>query len=932
MLPLILAVALEVSFKRLAIPENVPAEMCTALAQDRQGFLWIGTQSGVVRWDGLHFRTYTPPPGASYVRTLLAARDGRVWAGTFSGGLTVYDPATETFTRVDVPLSHQRVEGLAEDRDGTLWIATQGGLDHLDPRTRRVTHHHRGERVRGVLVDGNGTLWTGRASGLYRGTERIAPEFTAKLFEDDRGRMWIGTTEHGAFVYDRGTVRRIEGLSHFWVYGITQSANEIWIATFGGGIDIVDANSLQVLHRVKNDPTLPNTIGGDRVGAVLRDRSGVLWVGTWGQGIARHDPATRAFSTVRHSPRHPHGLSHPAAVRAMQLQDGTIWVGTNGNGVDILNASFRRIGGHPLNGAAVTCLAQSPDGTTWIATLDGSLYRNLRRLTRDDGLAGGVIRAMTIGPRGDLWAGSAEGLTRIDNSGITAFRHNPADPKTLSSHAAEAIAFTPDGTMWVGTENGLNAFDPVRGTAVRITNGLPNNWVPDLMVDRRGRLWLATHGGACILRSWDGRVATFDRIGDRRPVESLLEDAEGFVWMGPRLRVDPRNGAVQEFGASDGVEFRSFFIASRARTRDGALLFGSPEGLLIVRPRDLQPWKFAPTVVATSLQTDGVERPIPRALQLASDDRGFRLEFAALDLTAPERNRYRYRLDGYDADWIAASASQRSLAYTNLPPGQYTLHVQGTNRAGMWSPNELRMPVTVLPAFYETWWFRILAAVALLALAYAAYRLRVRQLAKRAEMLEGLVRRRTVELEAAYVRIEEASLTDPLTGLRNRRFLEQSITVDLEMATRREGDLVVFLLDLDHFKSVNDTYGHAAGDAVLVQTAEVLRSTLRASDYVVRWGGEEFLAVARFVHRSTAADIGEKIRAAIERHEFVLPDGGVLRKTCSVGVAAFPGASWEQTVALADEALYEAKRNGRNRVCQTRNSSFEMVSQSASGS
>ena len=919
MLPFILALVLglrpgEVSFQRLAIPENVPAEMCTALVQDERGFLWIGTQSGVVRWDGLHFRTYAPPPGASYVRTLLAASDGRVWAGTFSGGLTVYDPATETLRAFDVPLSHPRVEGIAEDRDGTLWIATQGGLDQLDPRTRRVTHHRQGERVRGVLVDRNGVLWTGARDGLYRGRERVASEFATKLFEDDRGRIWIGTADHGAFVYDHGALRPIEGLSHFWVYGIAQSNQEIWIATFGGGVDIVDAQSLQIVQRLKNDPTLPNTIGGDRVGAVLRDRSGVLWVGTWGQGIARHDPATRAFGTVRHSPRDPRGLSHAAAVRAMQLRDGTVWVGTNGNGVDILDAQLRRIGGHALGGASITCLAQSPDGTTWVAALDGSLYRGLQRLTREDGLAGGAIRAMTVGPRGELWAGSADGLTRIDANGITAFRHKPDDPSTISAHAVEAIAFTPDGTMWVGTENGLNAFDPARGTAVRITNGLPNKWVPDLMVDRRGQLWIATHAGACVLRSWNGREATFDRVGDARPVESLIEDADGFVWMGPRLRVDPRDRSVEEFGVADGVEFRSFFIASRARMQDGSLLFGSPEGLLVVRPRELRRWTFAPRIVATSLQTDGKERPVPQTLRLASEQRGFRLEFAALDLTAPERNRYRYKLDGYDAEWIAANASQRSLAYTNLPPGHYTLHVQGTNRAGVWSPHELRLPVVVLPAFHETWWFRALAALALLALAYGAYRLRVRQLAKRAEMLEALVRRRTVELEAAYARIEEASLTDPLTGLRNRRFLEQSIAEDLEMASRREGDLLVFLLDLDHFKSVNDTYGHAAGDAVLVQTAQVLRATLRASDYVVRWGGEEFLAVARFLHRGMAAELGEKIRAAMEHHPFVLPDGTRLRKTCSVGVAAFPGASWEQTVALADEALYEAKRAGRNRV------------------
>lgn len=928
MLPFILAAAL--SFARVPIPDSVPAETCTALAQDARGFLWIGTQSGVVRWDGQHFKTYAPPPGASYVRTLLATRDGRVWAGTFSGGLTVYDPAAETFSRFDAPLSHQRIEGLAEDRDGAVWIATQAGLDRLDPRTRRVEHVPAvGDRVRGLLVDRGGTLWVGTGDGLFVRRdgrfEHVAMRgrMVSKLFEDDRGRIWIGTTEHGAAVFDPRTraLTSIPGLSHFWIYGIAQaSAREIWLATFGGGIDVIDLDTFAVKARLKHDPALPDTIGGDRIGALLRDRSGVMWVGTWGQGIARHDPATRAFRTIRHSPNLPEGLSHAAAVRAMQMQDGTILVGTNGNGVDVLDARFRRIRNLGPENAAVTCLAEGSDGTLWVATLDGDLHflrRNaggFGRFTRDDGLAGGPIRALTFDARGVLWAGSAEGLTRIDGDSVRAWKHGRNDPASLSGHAVEAIAFTPDGTMWVGTDNGLNVFDPATGRARRV-RGLPNEWIPDLMVDRGGRLWIATHAGACVIPIFNGEKGVLRRVSNK-PAEALIEDAEGQVWIGPRMRVDPKTWQVRELGAAEGVAFRSFFIASRARTAAGELLFGSAEGLLVVQPRELEEWTYEPPVVATSLHVDGGERPLPRELRVASGERGFRLDFASLDFTAPERNRYRYRLDGYDRNWIFTDASRRSLTYTNLGPGHYTLHVQGTNRAGRWSAHGLRLPVVVLPAWYETAWFRLLAAVAVAALIYALYRLRVRQLAARAQRLERLVRERTIELEAAYKRIEEASVTDPLTQLRNRRFLEQVIQSDVDLALRNGTDLVFLLVDLDHFKSVNDTYGHAAGDAVLVQTAGVLRATFRASDSVVRWGGEEFLVVARFIDRRSGAELAEKLRAAIEACDFVLPDGAHLRRTCSIGVAAFPTAnlSWEQVVNLADEALYEAKRAGRNQA------------------
>jgi diguanylate cyclase (GGDEF)-like protein len=991
-----------ISFQRVPIPDEVPAHLVSALAQDRQGFLWIGTQMGLVRFDGYQFRTL----GEGYVRSLFAAADGRLWIGTFSNGLSLYDPVTETFKRFQHDaknpgsLSHNRVEGIAEDRSGRLWIATYEGLDRLDPRSGRIDHfRHDGrdpaslaaDRVRGLLVDRAGRVWVGSQDGLQvwrgegRGFARMASErgrpgslagqFVSKLAEDARGRIWIGTMEHGAAVLDPRTgafhrfmpeARGDGALSHFWVYGITQvGPEEIWIATFGGGIDVVDPGSLEIVGRLRHDPALESTIGSDRIGAVLRDRSGVLWVGTWGQGLARHDPAARAFRTIRYSPSRPDGLSHPEVVRALEMKDGTVWAGTNGNGVDVLDREGRRIGGYrpdprdpgALADGSITCLAQGLDGAVWVATLNGMLHRlrpgarRFDRLSVAEGLPGGPIRTLVFGPDGALWAGAAEGMARIDPRSlqIKTFRHRPGDETSLSGIAVESLAFDAAGTLWVGTDSGLNAFDPARGTAVRIPyepgrrDGLPANWIPDLMMARDGRLWLATQGGACILKSWDGRTARFEPVAERLgrapgPLESLIEDAQGQVWLGPRLRVNPKTWTWRELGPADGNGFHDFFIASRSRTRDGALLFGSPEGLLEVRPERIAEWTYEPPVVITSLRVNGAERPTARLgrLRLEPREKGFRLDFAALDFTAPSRNAYRFRLDGYDERWTPVDASQRSVTYTSLPPGSYTLRVQGTNRAGRWSPSEIRLPVVVVPAFYQTVGFRAFAALAVLALAYGGYRLRVQRLQARGRELERVVQERTKalaeknqEMEVAYTRIEEASLTDPLTGLRNRRFLEQGIESDLELAARRheeghaeggEADLVFLLLDLDHFKSVNDTYGHAAGDAVLIQTASLLRSVCRASDHVVRWGGEEFLVVARFCDRISAPDLAEKVRAAIAAHGFRLEDGTTLQRSCSIGFASYPFASanpravgWQEIVEIADLGLYAAKRNGRNR-------------------
>ncbi|HEV7768138.1 MAG TPA: two-component regulator propeller domain-containing protein [Thermoanaerobaculia bacterium] len=945
-----------VSFRRVAIPDDVPAHLCTAIAQDRSGLLWFGTQGGLVRYDGYEFRVHRSNPddpttlAGNYVRSLLVASDGRLWVGTFSGGLSVFDPRTEKFTRHR--LAYDRVEGLAEDRSGRIWIATTAGLARLDPKSSRIVYfrHEAGnansiadDRVRGLLVDRGGTLWVGTRDGLQRwrgegrGFERVAPvlagQYATRLYEDRRGRIWVGTEEHGAAVVDPrdGSARQIlprpadaNGLSHYWVYGFAEGVGEeMWIATFGGGVDIVDARSLAVIDRLRNDPVLQDTIGADRIGAVFRDRSGLMWVGSWGEGLARHDPRTRALRSLRFSPNRSDGLTHAAVVRAIETREGNILVGTNGNGIDVLDATLHRVANYALPDDALTCLAQSADGTIWAATLNSSLHRllpNAKQFERvpSERLAGGPIRSMAFGRDGTLWTGASEGMVRIDPRTLATRVYRQWPGAAQSSPAIESIVVTTNGMLWVGTDNGLYSFDPRTEVAVRIAkdasraDGLPDNWVPDLMLARDGRLWVGTAGGAAVMTRWDGRNARFDSVARKlgratTPAEALIEDDAGMVWIGPRLRVDPRTWTARELGPSDGIAFRNFYIASRARTRDGRLLFGSPEGLLVIDPRALRFENANAPIVATALRVEGKPRPgavILSEIGLSKSERSFTLDFAALDFAESQRLVYRHRLEGLDDAWTTTGVAQHSVTYSRLPPGEYTLRVGVLNDA-----QELRLPVTVLPAVHQTPWFRALMAIVAAALLYGAYRLRVRQLRARERALEGLVQRRTEQLE-------QASLTDPLTGLRNRRYLEQTIDADLEIAARGgvERDLVILMIDLDHFKSVNDQYGHAAGDAVLVKLAQLLLRTFRASDAVVRWGGEEFLIVVRFVDRACAAELAEKLRSAVEDHPFVLPDGTTIQRTCSIGFAAWPlqGLSWERAVDLADAALYRAKNGGRN--------------------
>jgi diguanylate cyclase (GGDEF)-like protein len=310
----------------------------------------------------------------------------------------------------------------------------------------------------------------------------------------------------------------------------------------------------------------------------------------------------------------------------------------------------------------------------------------------------------------------------------------------------------------------------------------------------------------------------------------------------------------------------------------------------------------------------------------------FSLEFAALHFAAPDQNQYAYRLEGLDQAWNEIG-NRHSITYSALAPGSYQLSVRASNCDGVSSRNDLKLRIRMLPPWYATWWFRGLVTTGVLLLFVALVRLRMRVLHHRNRQLSRLVADRTIELATANEALRTQSLTDPLTGLRNRRFLDTSmpewvatverqqraVTCSAAERVKLNVDIVFIMLDIDHFKQVNDRHGHQAGDRILQQFSEILRAATRSTDTVARWGGEEFLIVARNAARVDAAALVERIRREVDDHVFDLGGEKSLRCTCSLGFSVFPllpgdtaGFGWEQIVAIADTCLYATKHNGRN--------------------
>lgn len=1003
----------ETTFQHLTQEDGLPNEIAMAVAEDGDGFVWVGTLGGLARWDGYRLRVYKPDPRTAgglpdnVIQTLHGDTAGRLWIGTGAAGLVRYDRAADRFVTLGAGpggLSHVSVRSITGDGVGGLWVATDGGLDHLDlagdtPRRRDGdpgVAALQGRRVLAVLRARDGALWVGTELGLLRRPAgsaafqalplRPGPEpqpVASELMQDSAGRVWVGTGQDGAFVVEAdGSAPRpvldapgTPGLplALQQVNGIVETQpGEVWIGTVGQGVVVVDVAS-GTTRRIRHRPSLPLSLADNSVRGLYRDRAGLVWVAS-NRGVSRHDPRQSAILTVFGAVGGGPGLAGTEISWILPGADDRLWLGTHKSGVEILDGRGQRVAAlrpdpaHPLTALPadiVLALERVPGGSVYIATKRGLYHasadgRQVQRVTipgRDPNASTWALLA----DGGTLWVGGqSDGLWQLD---LASGRGGPVLPApALTDQRIFVLAHGPQGSLWVGTRFGLNRVDPQqRSVVVRITpapqqrQGLSAGFITTLHTDGAGRLWVGTYGGGInVLEPGGGpprfrHVATAQGLPDDN-VNALLEDGQGQVWASTDnglAVIDPQTLLPRPLRRAEGVVFNTYWTGSAARTADGELLFGGAGGLTIVRPQQLQPWTYRPPVVVSELRVAGKRVNVGAHLGSAAvapvtvppDGNSLAVEFAAIDYSAPERIRYAYRLLGFDTDWVETDASRRLAAYNNLPPGRYTLQLRGSNRDGVWTEGVTALPVQVLPAWHQTLWFRACAVLGTLLAMLLVVRWRTGRLRAQQAELERKVEERTAELHAVSQALQEksrvleqSSLTDPLTGLHNRRFLTSHIDTEIAASLRRatepvsasgpasvDTDNVFLLIDVDHFKRVNDLHGHAAGDHVLVQFGQRLRSLMRETDFLVRWGGEEFLAVARNTDRARAEELAERIREVVSQSPFTLDDGRTLSVSCSIGFACVPfvGAApralgWQDVVQLADLALLAAKRSGRD--------------------
>jgi diguanylate cyclase (GGDEF)-like protein len=969
----------------------------TAMVQDSTGWIWLGTQSGLGRWDGQRMHLYVGDlvqPGAlpdSYVLALHVDPTGTLWIGTSAGGLVRHDPLADRFVSPladGVALSRQTVPALLSDGDHGLWVGTGGGLDLLDKRSGSLQPHARlagplglpARAVHALLRGADGTLWVGTEVGLFRqardgarfepvrlATAEGVPPHVGHLAQDAARRVWIGTRSNGVFMAESGSAdtqplhqllrSAPPRLADAAIRAIVEaSPGDVWLGTDGEGILRVDVANGQV-RRVRHHPRTPASLPDDDIFALLRDRDGLVWVGS-DAGLSHHATGRPGISTWFGGDA-DHLLHHQNVPALLPLPDGRVFLAAGDGSVNVVHPAEGRVARLAADAAApltalppgrVLCLLMEPSGAVLLGTQRG-LYRvdaQARRVRRIDvpGRAPTASVWALAWQDGRLWLGGLDGLWALQpQSDGTLRTERHTDGAAFDEQRITALLPAPDGVLWVGTRSGVRHLDTTRWTVTRPAQdepgrvGLPRGYIASMLIDRTGRLWVGSFGnGVRVLEPASADMAhRVHRITQaeglpHNGVNAIVADTEGQVWAstdGGIARIDAKTMEVRSFGAAEGVGIPSYWTGAGGASVGGALLFGGAGGLTIVDPQRLAAAPAGPPTVAVS-ELRVADEPVRRTylsndasppLLLPPGQRSVLVEFAVLDFGAPARNRYQYRLRGADARWQDADPVRRIAAYSHLPPGDHVLELRGARPQGPWS-NALVLPLHVPPQWHETRSFQAaLGALGVLLLA-ALVQGRTLLLRRRQRALEALVaertaalQQRTLELQRSQGQLEQLAYHDGLTALPNRRSFRDALQRLTEPPQRPGSGFFLLLIDLDHFKQINDTHGHAAGDAVLIAVAGCLQAALREGDRVARLGGDEFAVLLPGTTDPAAAErvarrIFDGLAAMLTQHPALPPTPGI-----SIGAAAFPADATDPDALYhaADLALYRAKNAGRNR-------------------
>ncbi|TAE23141.1 MAG: GAF domain-containing protein [Candidatus Kapaibacterium sp.] len=779
---------------------GLPQNSAQALCQTRDGYLWIGTQEGLVRFDGQNFKVFykdnAPAVTDKYISALMETSTGELWGGGLNGCL--FSMQHGLFTKHSIEATAE-VRTLAE-LHGRVWIGTSAGLyvwEQGSTSLRRFTTSEGlpDNAVLSLCADTvRGILWVGTQRGLsafpsspqslpqgavrtFRRTDGLADDIIRSLMIDHRGNLWIGSNGGLQEAQETSTTLTIlttftekTGLTDNVITALYEDTEKtLWIGTATQGImRRTEAKRSFESYQVRDG------LASNAINILLQDREGMVWIGCQQGGI--NLLANASFTSYSKE----NGLSSDFTWSLLQGRDGAMYFNTNDAGVArFQNGIFTFVNKQQssLLSNAGTALVEDRDGVLWVGSAESGVScvkegRVIKTYTTANGLLGNNIRILFEDSKGRMWIGTWNGgLQYLENGKCTTFTEKDG----LCNTQLRAIAEGRDGTIWIGTSGGLNALRPNASTLEKYTtaNGLSQNHVIYLMEDSEGALWLGMGNGG-LHRYKHGKFThcgTEHGLFDEN-VYSIVDDRLGNFWMSCNLGVfrvskaelnafmdgkQPRISCTI-FGKADGMkvaECNGGRTPAAWRSTDGRIWFANAAGVVVVDPRKIYKNPIPPNVIVEEVRVDGV--PSTSASTLPSTAEKLEFQYTATCLTAAERVRFKYILEGYDKDWIEVG-NRRTAYYNNLPRGRtYRFRVIACNNDGVWNETGAWVEFSITPFWWETWWFYGLCVLFVGSTSYQGFRWRTRRLRAKAEELERIVEIRTKEVQEQAREIQLAN-------------------------------------------------------------------------------------------------------------------------------------------------------------------------------
>jgi len=923
--------AQQYSFRYYSAEDGLTNLAVKVLFQDQTGFLWAATENGLFRYDGQHFLRYGPAEGLprSVILSLGAAPDGSVLAGSRQG---LYQQKGDHFEKLALPGDGviDSYSAIRFDNQGQTFIGTDHGLviatqpvggNSLVLRLLSTPTDAGDAGAHGVFLEGN-VVWYGCGTSLCRMTEGkttvlgkadgLPAGSWMSIRRDGRGDLWV---------HDLRQIARMQSGSRRF-----QTLNAAFPQTAGGSQMEVDSAGRLLVPTVEGlavqEGQSFRTVGKHEnlqapVYAVLRDREGSIWLGLGGHGLARWRGYREWEGFTSES-----GLGSELVYATLPLRNGAVLVGSEdglfkGSATDgRWNwARYPGVGRMPVH-----ALQMENDGSIWLGTERNGAARidshsgKIQWFQGEQGLAAVSPYALALDRSHRVWAATEHGLFVAQLSD-----RRFQQVKEVPSVNCWAVTEGPAGEIIVGTSAGLYLLSGGAWRHISTTDGLRHDVVLAVAAARPDEIWVGYWFSGDITRiRIDGEHLFMTHYGSEQGLRGEMSyflgfDARGRLWSGTDQGLMVWDGnRWDHYDHNDGLIWDDCDLQGFAAEPNGTVWIGTSGGLARFTPGPLAKAAGPPAVVFTRVKLG--QKPVQQTRYVSADyaSNSLVVRYSALAFAREHTILFRYRLRPLLNDWRETSHSE--LQFPELPANDYRLEVEARNGRDEWNQQAAVFAFAIRAPWWRTWWFiGLLGMIPPVLVIVISHHLHLRQHRIRRE-LEDLVAQRTAELEIARKQAELLATTDPLTDVYNRRGLLERAERDLQIAHRRGSPIAVMIFDLDHFKLVNDTYGHPEGDRVLREAARVAKNSIRTTDLLGRIGGEEFMVVMPDTSVEDAARVADRIRVALSA---AVSTGNPPRPvTASFGVVGSlaGGQSMDGLQAAADQALYSAKNNGRNRV------------------